>query len=118
MFSSRRNLQAFEELVAGIKRYFELQKKFVALEFVSKLIILLTAFILGVVLFLIGAVTVVMLAMCAAAFIGRLTGSLAGGFAAVSLFFAAAAVVVYANRRRWITRPVTKFLCELFLKKE
>ena len=118
MFSSNKNIRTFEELITEIKRYFELQKRFVSLEFVSKLIILLAALILGVVLFLIGAVMVIMLALCAATFIGDQTGSLTVGFASVSLFFMLVAIIIYINRKRWITRPVTNFLCELFLKKE
>ena len=118
MFSSNKNIRTFEELITEIKRYFELQKRFVSLEFVSKLIILLAALILGVVLFLIGAVVVIMLALCAATFIGDQTCSLTVGFASVSLFFMLVAIIIYINRKRWITRPVTNFLCELFLKKE
>lgn len=118
MFSTNRNIQTLEELVAEIKRYIELQKKFVFLEFVSKLIVLLAALILGIILFLMGAVVVIMLAFCASSLVSDLTGSLTLGYAAVSLFFIAVAAVIYINRKNWITRPVTNFLCKLFLNKE
>lgn len=110
-------MQTFEELVAEIKRYLKLQKKFVLLELVSKLIMLLAALILSVILFLIGAVALTMLALCAATFIGQRTGDPVLGYGVVALFFVLVAVLVYVKRKQWITRRVTNFLCKLFLKK-
>ena len=52
MFSGDKNIKTIEELVAEIKNYFELQKKYVGLECVSKLVILLSALILGMIMFL------------------------------------------------------------------
>ena len=115
MFSTNRNLKTLEELVAEIKRYFEFQKSYVKLEFVSKLIVLLSALILGMVMFLIGAVAFILIAFCLAAFVGELTGSMTIGYASVSALFVFLAVVVFCNRRRWITAPVVKFLGNLFL---
>lgn len=117
MFSTNNNMKTLEELVAEIKHYCEFQKRFVALEFVSKLIMLLAALILGVIMFIVGAVVIILLALCAASLVGDITGSQTLGYAVVTLLFVLVAVAVYAKRKVWITRPVTNFLCNLFLKK-
>ena len=74
MFSGDKNIKTIEELVAEIKNYFELQKKYVGLECVSKLVILLSALILGMIMFLIGAVAFILIAFCMASLVGDLTG--------------------------------------------
>ncbi len=115
MFSSNHNIKTLEELVAEIKRYFELQKRYVRLEFVSKLVVLLSALILGMIMFLVGAVAFILIAFCMASLVGDLTGSLTLGYASVALFFVVLAGVVYANRNKWITAPLVNFLGNLFL---
>ncbi len=115
MFSGNHNVKTIGELVAEIKRYFELQKKYVRLEFVSKLVVLLSALILGMIMFLVGAVAFMLLAFCMASLVGDITGSLTIGYASVAMFFMVIAVVVYANRGRWITAPLVNFLGNLFL---
>ena len=87
MFSGDKNIKTIEELVAEIKNYFELQKKYVGLECVSKLVILLSALILGMIMFLIGAVAFILIAFCMASLVGDLTGSLTLGYASVAAFF-------------------------------
>lgn len=115
MFSTNRNVETLEQLVAEIKRYLELQKRYVALEAVSKLIVLLSALILGMILFLIGAVAFILIAFCLASLVGDLTGSLTLGYAVVAGVFVLLALVVFANRRRWITAPIVSFLGGLFI---
>lgn len=72
MFSGDKNIKTIEELVAEIKNYFELQKKYVGLECVSKLVILLSALILGMIMFLIGAVAFILIAFCMASLVETL----------------------------------------------
>ena len=115
MFSGDKNIKTIEELVAEIKNYFELQKKYVGLECVSKLVILLSALILGMIMFLIGTVAFILTAFCMSSLVGDLTGSLTLGYASVAAFFVVLAIVVYVNRSRWITTPIVNFLGNLFL---
>lgn len=115
MFSTNRNVRTLTELVAEIKRYLELQKRYVGLEVVSKLVVLLSALILGMVLFLIGAVAFILIAFCLASLVGDLTGSLTLGYAVVAGVFVLLALVVFANRRRWITAPIVNFLGRLLI---
>lgn len=115
MFSTNRNVRTLTELVAEIKRYLELQKRYVGLEVVSKLVVLLSALILGMILFLIGAVAFILIAFCLASLVGDLTGSLTLGYAAVAGVFVLLALVVFANRRRWITAPIVNFLGRLLI---
>jgi ABC-type transporter Mla maintaining outer membrane lipid asymmetry permease subunit MlaE len=115
MFSTDRNIKTLEELGAEFKHYLELQKRFVKLEFVSKLIVLLSALILGMILFLIGAVAFILAAFCFASLIGDLTGSQTLGYACIAIFFILLAAIVFINRDRWITARLVKFLSNLFL---
>lgn len=115
MFSDNRGVNTVKELLAELRRYFLLQKRYVALEVVSKLIVLLSALALGMILFLVGAVAFILVALCLATLAGELMGSMVLGYAAVALAFVALALVVYANRARWITAPIVGFLGRLFL---
>lgn len=118
MFSSNHNIKTLEDLVVEIKRYLELQKTYVTLDFVSKLIVLLSALILGVILILLGAVAFILVAFCAASFVGDLTGSQTIGYASIALLFILIAVVIFINREKWITARIVKFLGNLFLNNE
>lgn len=115
MFSTDHNISKAEELFREIKHYLELQKEYVTLEFVSRLIVLLSSLILGLILFLISGVAFIMIAFFLSSLIGDLCCSQTAGYAVVAGFFVLVVILVYLNRRRWITAPVVKFLSRLFL---
>lgn len=115
MFSTKQHMKTLEDLIAEIKRYVELQKRFVTLDFVSKLVVLLSALILGTILFLIGAVAFILIAFCLASLVGDLTGSMTIGYASVAGVFVVLAIIVFANRNKLITAHVLNFLSNLFL---
>ena len=79
---------------------FELQKKYVTLEFVSKLVILLSTLILGTVLCLISGVALLLLAFCLSSLIADFCGSQTVGYASVAGLCVLLVIIVYCNRKR------------------
>ena len=115
MFSTNHNISAVEDLIKELKHYFVLQKKYVTLEFVSKLVILLSTLILGTVLFLISGVALLLLAFCLSSLIADFCGSQTVGYASVAGLCVLLVIIVYCNRKRWIIAPIIRFLTNLFL---
>lgn len=115
MFSSNRSLESIQEIIVEIKRYIELQKKFVRLDFVSKMTILLSALLLGAILFLLGTIVILYVSLTVASILTDLCGSQVMSYSIVTLLFILLAVLVYVMRKRWITQPLTNFLANLFL---
>lgn len=114
LFSSSKNIETIERIVREIKEYINLQKEFVRLDLISKLTIMLSALIVGALLFVMGMMVILFLAIAGGTLLGDWLGSTALGYALVSLLLIVMAVVVYCSRRRLFVRPITRFLSNLF----
>ena len=117
MFSSNKNIENLQELIVAFKRYLELQKQYVQLEFVSKMTILLSAFILGSILFMLGTIVILFILLALASILTEVFGSAIAGYGLVCLLLLFALVLIYSMRKKWISEPVTRFLANLFLQK-
>ena len=115
MLSSNKNIDQLQELAQDLFRRVQLQKRYVQLDIVKKLTILLSAFVIGAVVFLLGAIVVVYLSyLCVLLFTDWL-GSVAGACGLVCLVFVVLAAVFYTMRRRLVVNPLAAFLAKLFL---
>lgn len=115
MFSGDKNLELISQLFADAKRYAELRLQLTKVDLVSKLAILLAALILGAVLFMLFTIVILFLSYTAAAMLATWLGSMSAAYAVIAGCYFLVAVVVYANRRRWIVTPLARFLSKLFL---
>ncbi len=115
MFSGDKNLELISQLFADAKRYAELRLQLTKVDLVSKLAILLAALILGAVLFMLFTIVILFLSYTAAAMLATWLGSMSAACAVIAGCYLLVAVVVYANRRRWIVTPLARFLSKLFL---
>ena len=107
-----------QRIVAGIKRYFGLQREYVALTFAEKLTVLLTALVVGGVIALLLLLCTVFASLALSSWISSLTGSEALGYAVVALAYLLVSLLVYANRKRWIANPIADFLANTLLGNE
>lgn len=117
MFSSNRNIELIEKIIVETKAYIDLQKKYVQLDFISKMTIVLSALILNILLFLIGMIVILFIAIAGGALLGQWLHNAALGYGIVALFFMLMAIVIYAKRNVWITIPLTRFFTRLLSEK-
>ena len=103
------------QLVASVKRYLGYQKKYIKLDLTEKLTILLTALILGAIIFVIGIIAVIFLALTVAAVIETWTGSAWIAYSIVTCLFIILCIMLYLMRDRWIVNPLTQFFSDILL---
>lgn len=103
------------QLVASVKRYLGYQKKYIKLDLTEKLTILLTALILGAIIFVIGTIAVIFLALTVAAIIETWTGSAWIAYGIVTCLFIILCIMLYLMRDRWIVNPLTQFFSAILL---
>ncbi len=104
------------KLFASLKTYLGLQKEYAMLELTEKLSRLLTALILGAILFVMGIFTVFFLALALSSLITLLTGSTVISYLVMALLFIIACAVFYRMRHKWLAVPLTNFFTNLLLK--
>lgn len=103
------------KLIASLKTYLNLQREYALLELTEKLTRVLTALILGAILFVIAIITVIFLALTCVSFLTWLTGSEILAYGIVTLLFVGLALVLYFMRNRLLLRPLTQFFTTLLL---
>lgn len=117
MFSSNKNIENLQELFMLFKRYVELQKRFVQLEFVSKMTILFSAFILGIILFMLGTIAILFILLALASILSEAFRSPIAGYGIITALLLLSIGFVYSMRKKLIIDPLTRFLANLFLHK-
>jgi uncharacterized membrane protein len=116
MFSSNKNIECISQLVEDIKQYIGLQKDYVKLDVVEKLILLSTALILGVILLVLAAMILFYFSFASIYIMEKYMGiSLAGGYSVITVFFIILFIFVFAFRKKWIEKPLTRFLSKVLL---
>ena len=115
VFSSDKNIELITQLFADAKRYAELRLKLAKVDMVSKLMLLLSALVLGAVLFVLLTIVVLFLSYTAAAALASWLGSMTAACAVIAGCYLLLAVLIYLNRRRWIVTPMARFLSRLFI---
>lgn len=116
MFSNDKNIETLSQLLVDLKDYVELRLKYGQIELVSKMTVLVSALVLGVVLFMLGVIVVLFLSYTAALALAQVVGGETKAFGIVTACYVMAAVLIYSFRQKLIIRPISRFLGELFLK--
>lgn len=104
------------KLVVSLKYYLGLQREYVMLELTEKLTKVLTALILGAILFVIAIITVIFLALTVVSALAYVTDSDILAYGIVTLLFVAVALFFYKMRKKWLIAPLTDFFAILLLK--
>lgn len=115
MFSNDKNIETIGQLVEVLKRYIGLQKEYLKLDAIEKFVRLMTALILAAVLFLLVVITLIYFSFAAAYAMAPHTGT-AWAFCIVALFYFLALIMVILFRKKWIERPLVKFLASLLME--
>lgn len=115
MLSSDKNVESIRQLCAELRQHVQLRLRLARLDLVDKMTAILTALILGIVLFLLSMIVILFLSYAAAMGLATLTGNIALAFVLIALFYAVVALMAYAFRERLIIAPVVRFLGSLLL---
>lgn len=116
MFSNDKNVETIGQLVETIKHYIGLQKEYVKLDVVDKVVRLLTA--ITVFLVLVGLLTIALIYFSfAAAYALSAVVGLTWGFCIVAAFYIILLILFVAFRHQWIEKPLVRFLASLLMQK-
>ena len=102
-------------LASSFKRYLSYQETYIKLTLTEKLSLLLTALILGAIIFVIGVIAIIFMALTLSAALHAWTGSACLGHAIVALLFIGLCVLLFAKRKTWIEAPLMIFFSNLLL---
>ena len=114
MLSSDKNVETIAQLVEVLKHYFGLQKEYIKLDVIDKVVRLLTAAALAVVFFLLIIAVMLFLSMAFAYWLGSLTG-MPTAFLLVAVLHVLILLLVFAYRKPWIEKPLVHFLAGILL---
>jgi hypothetical protein len=114
MLSSDKNVENIGQLVQLLKNYVELQKEYLKLDVIDKIVRLITALTLTIVLLLLGIAVLFFLSFACVYWLEPLTGT-ALAFFIIAIFFLALLLLVFLNRKTWIERPLVRFLAGVLL---
>lgn len=114
MLSSDKNIESIVQLIESLKKYADLQKEYLKVDMVDKLVRLVTALTLFIVVFVLLVAVLFYLSFAAVYWMEPLLGT-AGGFAVVAAFFLVILIVVVAKRKTWIERPLIRVLANILL---
>ena len=114
MFSNDKNVETIGQLVETIKHYIGLQKEYLKLDVVDKVVRLLTAFTITLVLLGLLTIVLIYLSFAAAFALGTVWGN-ALAFCAVAAFYLFLLFMFICFRKRWIEKPLVRFLASILL---
>lgn len=115
MLSDDQNIKTLQQLFADIKDYIELKLKVARLDLVSKVSVLLSLLVLGLVLSVLLAIIVLFLSATAAMALAPHVGGMAWACALVALAYLLIGILLIAKRKAWILNPLLHLLTALFL---
>jgi membrane-bound ClpP family serine protease len=107
----------FEQLQADLKQYVKLQTEFVKVEFVEKLTILLSAFIIVSLVIALAFGGLFYLFFSLAYTLEAVVGSLELAFAIIAGLYLLLILVLVVFRKSLVVNPIVRFLSNLFLNK-
>ena len=114
MLSSDKNVENIVQLAQLLKKYVELQKEYLKLDVIDKIVRLITALTLTIVLLLLGVAVLFYLSFACVYWLEPITGT-ALAFFIIAIFFLTLLLIVFLNRKTWIQRPLVRFLADVLL---
>ena len=114
MLSSDKNVESIAQLVEQVKSYVGLQGEYLKLDVIDKVVRLATALTLTIVFIILGVAVLFYLSFALVYWLEPLTGT-GLAFFLMSLAFLLLLILVFANRKSWIERPLVRFLADVLL---
>ncbi len=114
MFSSDKNVESLAHLIEVLKNYFELQKDYLKLNVIDKIVRIVTALALTFVFVILGIGVLIYLSFAFIFWISPVIGTAWACFLTAMLFLALL-ILVFTFRKPWIERPLVRFLANTLL---
>jgi hypothetical protein len=114
MFSSDRNVENIAQLIEVLKRYVGLQKEYLKLDVIEKVVRLVSALALAIIFIMLGVAVLFYLSFAVVHWLEPLTG-LGLAYFLMAMLFLLLLILVYAKRKAWIERPLMRFLADILL---
>jgi hypothetical protein len=114
MFSSDKNVESIAQLIEALKDYVGLQKEYLKLDVIDKIVRLVTALTLTIVLVFLGIAVLFYLSFAVVYWLTPLIGT-GWAFFLISLAFLVLFLLVCIYRKPWIERPLVRFLTNTLL---
>lgn len=114
MLSSDKNVETIAQLVEVLKHYLGLQKEYVKLDIIDKVVRLLTAMALAVIFFLLIIAVMLFLSLSLAHWLTPLTDAPLA-YLIVAALHLLLLLLVIAYHKPWIEKPLVKFLASILL---
>lgn len=115
MFSNDRNIETIGELVEVVKHYVGLQKEYLKLDLIEKVVRLVTVLSLTFVLAMTLLLALIYVSFAVAYALSNLMG-MVGAFFCVAAFYVLIFLVLFIFRHQLIERPVVRFLAGLLME--
>ncbi len=116
MLSSDKNVETIAQLVEVLKNYIGLQKEYVKLDVIDKVVRLLTVAALAIVFFLIIVAVLMSFSFALVSWISTSIG-MAKAFLIVGGLHLLLLILFLVFRKSWIEKPLVRFLAGLLLSK-
>lgn len=114
MLSSDKNVETISQLVGVLKHYLGLQKEYVKLDIIDKVVRLLTAAVLFTVFFLLVIAVMLFVSLAVAHWLSTWI-TMSAAYLLIAFIHLLFLLLVFANRKSWIERPLVKFLAGILL---
>ena len=114
MFSTDKNIETIGQLVDTIKHYIGLQNEYLRLDVIDKVVRLITALLIVAVAFIMLITILIYLSFAAAYALASAVGY-PGAFCIVAAFHLILFLLFVAFRKRWVERPLVRFLASLLM---
>lgn len=114
MFSTDQNIETIGQLVDIIKHYIGLQNEYMRLDVIDKVVRLITSLLIVAVAFII-LITILIYLSFAVAYALAPTLGHPLAFCVVAFFHLFLFLLFIAFRKRWVERPLVKFLASLLM---
>ena len=114
MLSSDKNVENIAQLVEVLKNYIGLQKEYVKLDVIDKVVKLVTALTIAIVFIILGVAVLFYLSFAIVHWLEPLTG-LGLAYFLIAMLFLVLIILVCVFRKAWIERPLVRFLADTLL---
>lgn len=114
MLSNDKNVESIAQLIEVLKDYLGLQKEYIKLDAIDKVVRLVTALTLAFVLTVLGIAVLFYLSFAVVYWLTPLVGT-AWAFFIIALAFLVLLFLVFIYRKPWIERPLVRFLADILL---
>lgn len=115
MFSNDNNIETIGQLAEVVKHYIRLQTEYVKLDVIEKVVRLITVITLTLVLSFLVVLILIYLSFAVAYALMPAVGGV-WAFSIVAIFYFLVFILFVMFRKKWIEKPVVKFLASLLME--